>query len=247
CFAMENYFYNGALRSDINLYAPLCVLTLIFVFVFVTAKKMTDFYEMELSMLKMQEDLNHSQISIMLSQIRPHFLYNALTAIQCLCRTDPAKAEKALIQFSRYLRANLSAINSQEYIPFTEELNHIENYLAIEKLRFGDRLEIIYEIEEADFVVPVLSIQPIVENAVKHGVSKKLDEGYVIIASRKVNNGYEITVTDNGVGFDTTKNIDEKSYGMRNITSRIKAMNNSTIKFNSKIGEGTEVVVTINT
>ena len=115
------------------------------------------------------------QVQIMLSQIRPHFLYNSLTVIQDLCRTDPEQAENATIQFAKYLRGNMDALQTNNLIHFTEELEHTKEYLTLEQMRFEEKLTVRYDILCEDFMLPPLTLEPIVENAVRHGVRGNSD------------------------------------------------------------------------
>lgn len=125
-------------------------------------------------LLEQQESrLTQSRIAIMMSQIQPHFLFNALTGIKQLCDTDPKKASVALEHFSYFLRGNLDSLSDSNLITFDKELEHVQDYLYLEKLRFEDRLNIHMEIETTDFLLPSLTLQPIVENAVRHGITRK--------------------------------------------------------------------------
>ena len=128
--------------------------------------------------LAMEEEKNKdAKIKLMLSQIRPHFIYNSLSSITTLIEIDPKKAQEALDNFTDYLRMNLSSITETKLIPFEYELKHIKTYVELEKIRFNDRINIIYDIKSMDFNVSPLSIQPIVENAIKHGILKKIEGG----------------------------------------------------------------------
>lgn len=117
-----------------------------------------------------QLELERSRTQLMLSQIQPHFLFNTLNAIYDLCVKDPEEARAALLEFSHYLRANTDSLANEGPIRFEKELEHTENYLALEKRRFEERLLIEYDICAQDFLLPALTLQPIVENAVRHGL-----------------------------------------------------------------------------
>ncbi len=196
---------------------------------------------------KKERALMDSQIAIMMSQIKPHFLYNSLTAIAQLCEDNPPAAKRATIAFSDYLRNNMHSIEKKELIPITEELKHIETYLYLEKMRFDDYLEIEYNIEETDFYVPSLSVQPIVENAVKWGIGEKENGGVIQISTYSDDENFVITVSDNGNGFDKSKNKkDNRSHiGIENVQKRLKAMCRGRLIINSVIGEGTTVKMII--
>lgn len=153
----------------------------------------------------LREELINSQITLMLSQIQPHFLYNTLTAIRALIKKKPDEAYKLVGYFSKYLRTNINSINGNDLIPFMEELNHIKTYVYIELVRFNNQFEVIYDINSEDFMVPPLSIQPIVENAIKHGVCKLAAGGIVTIRTREFKNTIIIEIIDNGIGFNLTE------------------------------------------
>ena len=160
-----------------------------------------------------------------------------------MCETDPDDAEDAIDEFATYLRGNIDAIGGQSLIPFSQELEHVQNYLLLEKRRFGDRLKVSYDIQTDDFCLPPLTLQPIVENAVKHGISKKAEGGSLTIATRKLQKCYEIIVTDDGVGFEPKEKKDDgrRHIGMENVTSRLDAMCDGQVEVESHIGQGTSV------
>lgn len=197
---------------------------------------------------KMQKELYEAKVSVMVSQIQPHFMYNALTSIAMMCQIDPDTAQEATITFAKYLRGNMDSLKKTAPVPFKEELEHLKKYLYIEKLRFGDKLNIVYDIQAEDFVLPLLSIQPLVENAVKHGVGMKKKGGTVTIATRKTPEAYEVIISDDGVGFDTTapRPEDGRSHvGMENTIRRIREMCGGEVKIESTVGEGTTAAVVL--
>lgn len=197
--------------------------------------------------IKREQEYSKMKIDIMLSQIQPHFIFNSISAIYELCRQDSEKARSALLSFSNYLRGNMNSLNSPELIPFNDELNHINAYLELEKMRFNDRLNIVYDIKEKDFMIPPLSVQPIVENAVKHGLCKKENGGTLILTTEKNDNNILITVSDNGVGFDTEllNNTSNSHIGLNNVTKRLQQSGKGDLIIQSKPNEGTTVIITI--
>lgn len=132
-----------------------------------------------------QRMINDLNTSIMLSQIQPHFLYNSLVVIRQLCREDPRLAEETVDEFACYLRGNLDSLRLKHPISFEKEMRHTQTYLAIEQKRFGHRLKVIYKVQFKDFSLPALTLQPIVENAVRYGVTKKKEGGTVTISVDK--------------------------------------------------------------
>ena len=196
---------------------------------------------------KMQHELLQMRISIMVSQIQPHFLYNSLTSIAQLCEKNPSQAKKATIEFADYMRHNMNSLKDEKPVSFESELNHLKTYLSLEKMRFGDDLNIVYDIQTTNFKIPSLAVQPLVENAVKHGVGMKEDGGTVTIATKEAEDHFEIIVSDDGVGFDVSvsKNDGRSHVGMENVKNRLKTMCNATIETESVLGKGTVVKILI--
>ncbi len=192
-------------------------------------------------------ELTEMRISVMLSQIQPHFLYNALTSIKGLCAADPHRAEKALDSFSVFLRGSMDSLTACAPIPFTQELAHCKNYLDLEQLRFGDRVKVAYELLETDFLVPTLTLQPIVENAVRHGVTKRREGGTIRIRTEAEGDRVLITVTDDGVGFEPERMRDDgqSHRGIENVRTRLEGQCGGVLTVNSGPGKGTCVKISI--
>jgi LytS/YehU family sensor histidine kinase len=192
-----------------------------------------------------EAELKDSRISIMLSQIQPHFIYNTLGTIERMCLKDPEKAFHLVRNFSLYLRGNFSELDSVTPIRFAEELKHVEYYVNIEKVRFPD-MSIEYDVEATEFVLPALSVQPLVENAIKHGLMRLETGGTVRIRSYETPTHFCVEVKDDGVGFDTSLPIDEKKHvGLRNIRGRLKAMVDGDLILESAPDAGTKAVIMI--
>lgn len=191
--------------------------------------------------------LSESNNSLVLSQIQPHFLYNALTSIYRLCDVKPEAAKEAVSNFSKYLRGNLDSIKQKKMISFADELKHLQAYLALEKIRYDDYLEVRYDIQAMEFFLPPLTIQPLVENAVNHGISDLPEGGCITISTNEEPDHYEIRVSDNGVGFDPgTQPIDGRSHiGIANVRSRLDIMCHGTLDIISARGKGTTAIITI--
>ncbi len=197
--------------------------------------------------LEQEKQLMDMNIAVMRSQIQPHFLYNALSSIRRLIKKDPEVAATAVEKFSAYLRQNLESMNRVEPIPFSTELEHLQEYLYLEKLRFGERLQVEYDIGYADFVMPVLSLQPIVENAVKHGILKKEEGGCIWIATRRDGGNVILSVIDNGVGFypEQTAEDGKTHVGFENVRRRIEMQCKGTVSVESEMDVGTTVTITM--
>lgn len=189
-----------------------------------------------------QEQLiTESRIAVMLSQIQPHFLFNALSVVENLCVEDPPQAQEAVHEFASYLRHNLDSLSHNGLIPFEEELRHVRNYISLEQRRFGDDLEIRYDVGVSGFQVPPLSVQPIVENAVRYG------GGAMALSTMEDKDEWRIIVADDGPGFDVrAERKDNKSHiGIRSVRARLEAMCGGRLEIDSRPGEGTVITIRI--
>ena len=199
--------------------------------------------EREKSMI--ETELKENRIAIMLSQIRPHFIYNTLGTIERMCLYDPKQAFELVRNFSLYLRGNFSELESVTPIRFSDEIKHVEHYVNIEKVRFPDMC-IEYELETMDFVLPALSVQPLVENAIKHGLMRRETGGHILIQSYETETHFCVEVKDDGVGYDLNQPVDGKKHvGLRNIAGRLKNMVNGELVMESEIDRGTKAKIMI--
>ena len=201
--------------------------------------------ELEAEKMILNAKLAESRIATMISQIQPHFIYNTLGTIEQLCITEPKEASKLVRNFSLYLRGNFSELDNVKPIRFSEEMNHVKHYTDIEQVRFPD-MTIQYDLRSVEFLLPALSVQPLVENAIKHGLMGLEEGGIVTISAYETNEYYVVEVTDDGVGFDMNAGYDEtKHVGIKNIRGRIEAMCGGTLTIESEIGKGTKATIRI--
>ena len=201
--------------------------------------------ELELEKITLNAQLTESRVSTMMSQIRPHFIYNTLGSIEQLCKIDPPKAADLVHNFAKYLRGNFGELDNPKPILMSQEMEHVHHYVSIENVRFPD-MTFTFEMECEDFYIPALTVQPIVENAIKHGLMKLPRGGTINVISYETDTDYIISVEDDGVGFDTGALIDERKHvGLRNIRERLKVMVNGTLDIESTVGVGTKVLITI--
>lgn len=228
-------FYYGISLTNIGI----CI-SMILLFV-------TTMVEQNRELAKAEKAAADLRISLLLSQIAPHFVYNALTTIQRLCVKDPETAQQTIADFSAYLRGNLDALERKEPIPFIQELEHIKHYLNIEKKRFGDRVKVCYDIHDTNFVIPALTIQVLVENAVKHGICRKPDGGTVTITTERKQKTIYVIVTDDGVGFkkEEMEKNGNNHVGLKNAEARLANLCGGKLEINSEIGKGTMAVITL--
>ena len=189
--------------------------------------------------------LKYSELKALQSQINPHFLFNVLNTMTSLIRTNPEKAREVTIDLSNYLRYNLD--NNLKSVELIKELNQIDTYIKIEKARFGEKLNIIYDVDESlyNFQIPSLIIQPLVENSIKHGILKKRDNGFVKIIVKKIDKDIEVAIEDDGVGIEQAviDNLDKKieeNIGLKNVHQRLKLLYGEGLNI-TKLEQGTRI------
>ena len=185
------------------------------------------------------------RIQIMMTQIQPHFLYNTIATFKALCRKDPERAAELADKFGVYLRQNLDSLGVTGNIPFQKELEHTRLYTEIEMVRF-ENIRVEYDIADDGFDLPPLTLQPMVENAIRHGVRSRRD-GLVRVVSRRRETCHEIVIEDNGIGFDPNamESTENGHIGIRNVRERIEQMCSGMLILESKVGEGTTVTIRI--
>jgi LytS/YehU family sensor histidine kinase len=199
------------------------------------------FYLAAVSYSKTQKSLYESKLELerqrnklLVMQMQPHFIFNALATIQSLCYTDSDAAAECIEVFGDYLRANIDSIAAENLIEFDSELKHIDHYIQLEKASTDIQFCVVYELNIRDFSIPALTVQPIVENAIKHGALTRRDgTGFVKIKTEETNDDIIITVTDNGKGAAlTVKQKEHKSVGTENVRQRLALQCGGSLKIN---------------
>ena len=191
------------------------------------------------------KELAEARLATVASQIRPHFLFNTLDGIYHLVEEDPARARQAIDEFSSYLRANLESLELTTAVSIEKELTHVRTYLELEKMSMEELLDFEIDTKATGFSVPVLSVQTLAENAVKHGVGKRAGGGRVAVSTHEEASCFVVTVTDDGVGFDVTKAGGSGHIGLENTRMRLEAMCGGELAVQSEPGEGTTVTMRI--
>ena len=191
-----------------------------------------------------QREIANQRASVMVLQMRPHFIYNTMMGIYYLCDQDPNKAKQVTLDFTTYLRKNLTAIGSEDTIPFRDELEHTRAYLAVEQAQFEDVLFVSFDTPNILFRVPPLTLQPIVENAVKHGMVSSSDPIHISVVTRQTDKANEIIVEDDGPGFNPVDD-NEPHIALNNIRERLELMCGGKLTISPREGGGTSVKVTI--
>ena len=238
--------WQGGMASG-KVFAVLVMVTMVMILRFIPRGVNVTAKEKEFKAEKMALDaqLAESRISTMISQIHPHFIYNTLGSIEQLCEIDPKKAGELVHNFSKYLRGNFRELDNPKPISISQEMEHVRYYISIEKVRFPD-MTFTFEMKSEDFSLPALTVQPIVENAVKHGLMKLQDGGTIHVKTFETDTHYCISVEDDGAGFDTEILKEEREHvGIRNIRGRLEAMVRGTLEIESTQGVGTKVLIKI--
>ena len=194
--------------------------------------------------LHQQREIARQNASIMVLQMRPHFIHNTLTSIYYLCQQDPAEAQRVTLNFNNYLEKNMAALASDETIPFSEELEHTRAYLNVEQALYDENLFVDYDTPHTHFRVPPLTLQPIVENAIKHALDPDSDPIRISIQTRDTDSGSEIIVSDNGPGYEP---IDDSRphIALANIRQRLDLMCHGKMTIMPRKGGGTVVKLLI--
>lgn len=201
-------------------------ITAFIIFLFYEQNKMNILVKNAHELEKSKQELQENKTKLLVAQIQPHFIYNSLMALQSKCTHD-SELYEGISSFGKYLRANLTAMTENTLIPFKDELKHIKAYLQLEKLNFGDKLKIKYDIEIDDFMVPAFCVEPLVENAVRYGIGTYKNGGLVKINVYDEPDYIKIEVWDDGSGGNKLTDVQKgrKSIGIENVRLRLKAMN----------------------
>ncbi len=201
----------------------------------------------ERQLTQTEQRLDRGQAALMTVQMQPHFIFNTLSAIESLCQTDARAAAESIENLSGYLRANIDGLSSEALIPFDEELRHIRQYVALEQADPARQFRFDYELDVRDFMLPPLTVQPIVENAVKHGALTRRDgSGQVLLTTEALGDYIRITVSDNGTESAALTEAQRagRGVGIENTCKRLEALCGGSLKITA--GEtGTKAIILI--
>ncbi|MCR5403360.1 MAG: histidine kinase [Butyrivibrio sp.] len=236
-------FFYGYSLSNIAV-----IISLLIMFAQALGDNAHDMIAQEMHIRKQNDELVEMRTKIALSQIKPEFVYDALNSISDLCDRNIGEAKQMISYLSEYLKENIASIDTEKLIPFENELRHTQVYLEIEKARFKDRINVEYDLETTDFELPPLTVQPIVENAIRHGFDGSDEQQKINIRIKTIKgNGYvKVQVSDDGNGFDVDKlKSSDFSYdnhiGIKNVRGRLRLMEDAEVHVKSKLGVGTTV------
>lgn len=213
---------------------------------------LTEQQRKEKELRELEYELQMSRIRNFTSQMQPHFLYNALGSIQEVVLENPQYASELIGDFTIHLRSCIRAMANDTPVPFVQELENVKAYVNIEKMRFGDKLHVLYDIQAKDFVILPLTVQPLVENAIRHGIYERgLWGGTVRLKTEERKNAWVIEVQDDGVGFDVEAYFSglasgkQDSTGIKNIIFRLDKVMGAALKIKSRPGAGTTVTIEV--
>ncbi len=212
-------------------------------------------FRRERQLRQREKDLYDLRLRALTQQIRPHFIYNTLSSIYALCKGGSNRTLPVIENFLDYLQANYTAISQEKPIPFPEELRHIKAYLGVESVRYDGLLEVQYDTPHTEFRLPPLTLQPIVENAVKHGMNREHAILRISVRTRKTGEGSQIIIEDNGPGFDPGQELcaaegigepsQENCIGLNNVRGRLELECGGSLAITPRPGGGTVVTVSI--
>lgn len=244
CAEVFSYIFSLNVTTTFFFYTGLLSFLIMQLVIFIHQyKKRADLAEQNVIM---NQKLNESYQMMVQSQIKPHFLYNTLTTIRHLCLTQPNLAADAIGEFAAYMRGNMDALSEKELVSIQQEFKHLQHYMAIESLRFPE-IEIIYDMKAFDFYLPVLTLQPLVENAIKYGISNRSEGGKIVVETWEDEENWYLRVSDNGIGFDPSLVInDGRSHiGIQNTKQRIELMCHGELNVSSILKHGTHATITL--
>lgn len=224
-----------------NAIALAILLAAVLLHVYLAGKNLQLFHLVQEKNLRLQNEL-------LLSEIQPHFMYNTLAAIADLCDSDAPKAKQTILLLSRYLQSIVRSLNSGQTVPFAEELTRVQRYLELSQIRFEDDLRVEYQIECSEFSLPPMCLQPLVENAVRHGVRRNPGgRGTVTLRTAETPDCWRITVSDDGPGLDRQIKPDREriQIGLKNVEERLRLLCGGSLELASEPGKGTAVTIRI--
>lgn len=236
--AMLYYFRNS---STTIVFFPMAILFYILVTVFT---HMVHYGRQEQILANQETQIIQSKVTAMMGQIRSHFVFNILNAISGMCKYDPEKADRTVVCFARYLRTNIDIMQDDQPVPFQTALEHLEDYIELEKIRFGDKICLEKQIGTDRFLIPALVLQPLVENSIRHGLIPKPEGGLITLRTWVENGKVRISIQDTGVGFDVNA-VRGKAVGISNVRFRLQYMVNGRLIIESTPGCGTTATITL--
>lgn len=189
--------------------------------------------------------LKNAELDLLQRQISPHFIYNTMNAMSGLCKQDPAKADELINLFAKYLRSNIDTMGNKKLVTFKQELDNVSCFVNIISIRYQEEYDLIYNLQVTDFEIPIFSLEPIVENAIVHGLRNTDKDKYIFITTKRDENKIHIVIKDNGKGFEANHENGHLSTGLKNVAYRLEILLQAKLEINSQVGMGTSVDIWI--
>jgi two-component system, LytTR family, sensor kinase len=209
-------------KSDIAGALNLSFIYLVWSLIYFLVNFIENYRKEEIKNLRWEAAISEIELNKLKSQLNPHFMFNAMNSIRALIDENPDKAKQALTQFSNVLR-NVLQMGKTKIVPFAQELQLVKDYLEVESIRYEERLYVTYEIDEESnkFQIPPMMLQTLVENAIKHGISKYAKGGFILLKTQVINNFLEINIINTGI-YQVTELSENKGYGVNNTQQRLQ-------------------------
>jgi len=232
------------LFSQIAFYDIVNVVCIVFLLLSEQVEATEQLLERDKQLLQQKDEMAALQIKNLISQVQPHFIYNTLFSIRNI-EGNPEETKRAITEFANYIRGNLAALDGKELIPVEKEIEFVKDYVSLQQRRFPNKIDVRYDVTDTDFAVPPLTVQILVENAIRHGITVRYESGTIKVSTRLEGDRHVITVEDDGVGFDTEilKNTDR--VGLRAVKTRLEYFVHGSIAVQSEPGKGTLVTINI--
>ena len=192
-----------------------------------------------------EQKVKELQSTILLEQINPHFIFNSLVLIKSIYLQDRKRGDRAIDLLSKHIRANVDVKGGKLLIPIEEELKNVQCFVELANMQNNEPLNVFFNIDAYDFMVPALSIEPFIENAIKYSRIQSIEDGYIEVSTEEDDNYYIIKVEDNGVGMDEGDRRKKNSHGIRNALQRFEFLLKATTRVESMPNKGTTIEIRI--
>lgn len=192
-----------------------------------------------------EKKIKELQSTILMEQINPHFIFNSLVLIKSIYLTDREKGDRAIDLLSKHIRANVDVKGGKLLIPIEEELKNVECFVELANMQNNEPINMVFDIDAYDFMVPILSIEPFIENAIKYSRIQSKEDGFIEVSTSENDNNYLIKISDNGVGFTKEERAKKNSQGIKNALSRFEFLLRAKTNVQSAPNKGATITITI--